>query len=403
MAQYIKQGNLFGRIGTGVGKGLAESLPKEIERGRLASGLKELGERKDQTPFQQFSALASVPGVTPQMLQSGTDLLRQQAYLNSLKNQYEGAGQTKGYVPSQEELSEPLKGEIPSLANPESTAQSYKEFIPPSKQQERQQAFDNFNKNPARYDYNFNNALSEVEASTGRNQEIQKAYQGQESTAVDKETKLKNALDNEKTRLDVNAVPPKAYQKFEERVLNSILPIKDGGEGLTQEQAIKKYSKQLDQANRNYLDLGSLSTWSPSDFNRRTNALQKEFASRGEQQMMMDQLVSEYGVSPMYAAHKAYPPDATLSKALKEIPNFVPDLIGAKQNAVNYQALKKDMGKTGSPLSVAYELQKKQRDPRPWLEYLDKNKDDLEVWQADQLTKNINRIDLKDMWLQAWE
>jgi hypothetical protein len=79
MAQYIKQGDIFGRVGTGIGQGLAEQIPKEIERGRLASGLKELGQQKDLTPFQQFASLSSIPGITPQMIQSGSELLRHQA------------------------------------------------------------------------------------------------------------------------------------------------------------------------------------------------------------------------------------------------------------------------------------------------------------------------------------
>lgn len=83
MAQKIKQGNIFGRIGSGLGKGLAEQIPKEIERSRLANGLKEIGEQQGQTPFQQFAALSGVPGITPQMIQSGAELLKQQGIRNA--------------------------------------------------------------------------------------------------------------------------------------------------------------------------------------------------------------------------------------------------------------------------------------------------------------------------------
>jgi hypothetical protein len=83
MAQLIKQGNIFGRIGTGIGKGLAEQAPKEIERSRLASGLKELGGKKELSPFEQFAELSSIPGVTPQMIESGSKLLREQGTRNA--------------------------------------------------------------------------------------------------------------------------------------------------------------------------------------------------------------------------------------------------------------------------------------------------------------------------------
>ena len=89
MAQYIKNANIWGRIGSGVGKGLAEQVPKEIERSRLASGLKAISEKKGLTPFQQFAEFASTPGITPQIIQSGSDLLKNQ----SIRDAYRGENQ----------------------------------------------------------------------------------------------------------------------------------------------------------------------------------------------------------------------------------------------------------------------------------------------------------------------
>lgn len=413
MAQEIKQASLFGRIGSGIGQGLAEQLPKEIEQGRLSSGLNKLAKQKGLNPMEAFAQLASIPGAAknPQLLQTAGDLYRQQAYLDSLKNQYEGGGPNGGkggYQPNEQEFQEPIKGEIPTLATPQATAESYKEYIPPTEQEERKDAFANFQKNPARYQYNFDNALKERKDITSRNQEIQKAYQGSEATATGKEEKVKTALKDEVKKLGLNNIPEKSYQKFEEKVLNSVLSKKDGGEGLTQEQAIKKHSKDLDQANRNYLDLNSLSPWSPKDFNRRVNALQKDFASRGEQQQMMDQLVKDYKISPTYAAHKAYPikkdevPTLNKLKVIEGAHGISGHII-PKMNDITYEKLKKEMGKTNSPLSIAYELEQGNQDPRGFLKYLDDHRDDLEVWQADQLTKNLNVFDLKDAWLRAFE
>lgn len=81
--QKISLGNIFGRVGSGIGQGLAEQVPKEIERNRLSSGLKELGERKNQTPFQQFSGLVGAAHEYPQVIQSGAELLKQQGIRNS--------------------------------------------------------------------------------------------------------------------------------------------------------------------------------------------------------------------------------------------------------------------------------------------------------------------------------
>jgi hypothetical protein len=89
--QKIKQGNIFGRIGSGLGQGLAEQLPKEVERYRLASGLEDISNQTDLTPFQKFARLASQPGSTPQIVDSGSRLLQQEARGKALSD-FQGQG-----------------------------------------------------------------------------------------------------------------------------------------------------------------------------------------------------------------------------------------------------------------------------------------------------------------------
>lgn len=87
MAQKISQGNIFGRIGTGIGQGLAEQVPKEIENYRLRTGLKSLADEADRgelSPSQYLARAAGTYGVTPQMIQSFSELAKQQ----NLKNAY---------------------------------------------------------------------------------------------------------------------------------------------------------------------------------------------------------------------------------------------------------------------------------------------------------------------------
>lgn len=411
MVQTIKQGNIFGRVGSGIGRGLAEQLPKEVERGRLQYGLQSLeneqanrqqNKQSPLTPFQQFTRYAALPGMTPQMQQTTGDLLRQQAYLDAVKNQYSGSGKDNGYSPTPEERDFRPKGEIPTLATPEDTTQSYKNYKPPTIQEQNANAHENFKKYPARYNFNFKEAQEEQNQITQRNRDIQQAHKDQEKTAVDKEAQIKQALSAEIDKLGLNSIPPKAKQKFEEKILQSMLPVSEEGQGLTQEQAVKQHSKEMDQADRNYKDLGSLSAWSPADFNRRANALQKEFASRGEQQQMMDQMISDYQVDPLYAAHKAYPIKNGEIKTLNKLPNAI-NAGGVNLNNSDYARMKKEMGKTHSPLSIAYELERKRQNPSAWLKYLDDHKDDLEVWQADQLNKNIDPFNLQSIWLRQWE
>lgn len=90
MAQKIKQANIFGRLGSALGQGLAESIPKETERLRLSEGLKSL-ESEDMsklTPLQRYNRYLSVPGVLdrPEVVRSLRDLSQveqtKQAYQN---------------------------------------------------------------------------------------------------------------------------------------------------------------------------------------------------------------------------------------------------------------------------------------------------------------------------------
>lgn len=95
MVQVIDQGgDLFGRIGRGFGQGLSEQLPKEVERYRLSSGLRNLEQESGNlTPLQQLTRLSSIPGITPQMVQSFGELAKIQNQRNAYRNRMEQSGQ----------------------------------------------------------------------------------------------------------------------------------------------------------------------------------------------------------------------------------------------------------------------------------------------------------------------
>lgn len=85
MSYQVKQGNIFGRIGTGIGKGLSEQVPKEIESNRLSKAFQDL---QGKTPTEQLTRLASIPGGLEKaapyipLLQQGN---QREAFLNSAR------------------------------------------------------------------------------------------------------------------------------------------------------------------------------------------------------------------------------------------------------------------------------------------------------------------------------
>jgi hypothetical protein len=61
MSYSVKPGNPLGRLGASIGRGLSEQVPQEIERTRLASGLKDLDANSSgMTPFQRLSKLSDI-------------------------------------------------------------------------------------------------------------------------------------------------------------------------------------------------------------------------------------------------------------------------------------------------------------------------------------------------------
>jgi len=98
MAQKISQGNVFGRIGQHFGNTLAEQFPKELERGRLASGLRQLEQEKNLSPMQFYTRAISLPGVTPQMVESLATLAKEQ----NIRQAYQGIGRKGEQRPAQE-------------------------------------------------------------------------------------------------------------------------------------------------------------------------------------------------------------------------------------------------------------------------------------------------------------
>lgn len=117
MAQQIKQGNIFGRVGSGVGRGLSETLPQEMNRGRLAEGLKRFeNDSPNLDPLQRLIRVGSIPGALehPEFIRSVTKLANQRQMGNTYSNLAGGgypnfSGQSDGGIPRQE----PELGMIP--------------------------------------------------------------------------------------------------------------------------------------------------------------------------------------------------------------------------------------------------------------------------------------------------
>ncbi len=95
------RGNVFGRLGASLGKGLSEQLPKEIERSRLASGLKDFeAGSQGLNPIQQYARLAAIPGMTPEHLYNLSPLLKQVSQRQAAPIQVPAGRQAQVEIPA---------------------------------------------------------------------------------------------------------------------------------------------------------------------------------------------------------------------------------------------------------------------------------------------------------------
>lgn len=161
MAQAIKQGDIFGRIGTGFGRGLAEQIPKEIDRNRLSSGLSAFEQdHQNLNPMQQLARLSAIPGVTPQTIQSFSELAKTNNQANAYRNlggysNRPGQGQpnTPGaYQPRNQQeadwLSSMGMGQNPQNTSQQLTGQQGTQLAPQGRQPSfGRQALENVNEN----------------------------------------------------------------------------------------------------------------------------------------------------------------------------------------------------------------------------------------------------------------
>lgn len=424
MAQYIKQGDLFGRVGSGIGKGLAEQLPEEITRGRLASGLKNLGEQKGQTPFQQFAHLSSIPGVTPQMIQSGSDLLRQQARGQALADFQSTQNQPKpSPFPQGREVGGGKAGApSPSITQERPLAEIQQGAIPPSKDEEFARAGQLYNESPERFGNDPQKALDFVAAETDRNQAINQAYQQKHENLNKIQDNVVNRLDNQYKKLSggKSRVPAELYSKIEDQAIQATKSKKEGGEGLTEQQAMKKYGDQLNDADRDFSKIDEIGNWAitlrpASSTLRSMKDIQNKMEKLGETDNFAKNLISRNKLSPKLAYAIAEPVSRVpqISSVIKGLPKLeavetiaeskVPPEVSIPKTleiAPNLAQLVKNNEKA-SPLAIAYELEKKGYDPETWLQYVTDHAKELNLRQR-QTEQSSTPINIVSPWNDWW-
>lgn len=423
MAQKISQGNIFGRIGSGVGQGLAEQIPKEVDRSRLSSGLEDLSKQKDLNPQEYLAKAVGIPGAMdrPALIQAFSDLARQQAF-SKMYSDAQGEKQ-KPYVPSPEDFkASPEIGAPPSITSKEGVQATIKPFIPPSYESMVREARDLMTKSPG---IQFDDAMGAVQSKYQQQQKINEAQIAQRKQEQDVQSTAEQELKNEISTLtggETGGIPGNVVSKIQDEALSAVRSGK-----MTEKEASKVYGKKALDIARQYADVDALGnftliTKSPKEVSSTLKGLEKKFSERGDQKNFAQKLVSDVGLSPPFAYSKAYPIEniPKLHSEMSKLPSLETSvgLFGERglktqpEDVIKNKSLEasKKLGplleKGASPLSVYHALEQKGYDPEVWKNYLIDNQDELDLTssQLDELTKSRGSFQgfMNDLWLKAF-
>lgn len=415
----IPQPSIFGRIGTGIGRGLSESLPKEIERGRLQQGLQELGNQQGLSPFQQFSGLSSLPGVTPQMIQSGTELLKHQAQAQAFsKKNAERPPKFPRIQPN--EMGQP-RSNIPSLTKSDVFEKTQQGYIPPTIEDRDLIAANAFDENPAFFENNPQNSIQWANEKIAQEEKIANAYKEKHSNLTKIQDNVVMRLENQFKKLNGGfpRVPADLYSKIEDKAIQDTKLIEDGGKGLTEQESMKKYGDELLEADRQFAKLDEVGNWGiifrPADESLRSlKAIQREMRNINQTDNMAKTLIAKNKFSPelAYAMSQPIYDVPKLNQFMKNIPpgnrtetlfETVYDIPGTLKIAPELAKFLSD--ENASPLAIAYELRKKGYDANTWLKYVVDHAKELNIKtkQTEQSETPLNTfVPLNDLWLKSF-
>ncbi len=384
MVQVISNpygGNVFGRLGAGIGKGISEELPKVVERERLASGLENLKNEKE--PLKQYAGLIRSGADASQVNQLFPLLQAQGARQEALQN-----------IPNR------ATSDMQSSNAPSASSGSYRLIGTPEAIRSEGARLSALN--PAQFP-TLESGVAEYEKRIA-NQEKQIARVDQRFQQVG-ETKLQKG--GKETYADVLGDLQNTFrQKAEDDVLSG---------RLSDTQAAEKYTKEMldfAKSRQNLKSIGGLSRFStkPSVNKENLSQVRKEYEKVGQLESFADDLMSYHGLTDPYANYLTYPVSSN-----KEINNEISKLkrerrfniFSETQERELADKFSKSIKSNDSPLAIALHLKEKGLDPRIFLNQFRKNYDQGKIpqmteRQARELEKQGNfSPSLGDLYLFA--
>lgn len=311
--QTIEMPTFAAQMGGNTGKALAEQLPKEVGKQRLAYALKDM-QGKNWSPLQQYQYLSSVGGASPQEIAQIAPLLQQsqtnQAQINRAKELGGGQPETSpnqpmptGQAPQNVQGNQPSKTQ-PTKGGPLSSGGRPVLDLQP--EEALQQAGKLKEKYPALYT-DFKDYVADVNASNKEKQNFQKSIEAEKGTI---KTAYEADLAKRLQVQDLSKAYPILSGAYQTKGLQNIY--KDLDSGMTEQEAFDKQAKddlELAKATELQHKLGGAWSLTEKPATRKTalkniRQIHKEHDTLGE---FRENLVSDQGLTRGLASEFAFP------------------------------------------------------------------------------------------------
>lgn len=383
-----QQGNIFGRIGKGIGEGLSKQIPQEVDRYRLSQGLNQLGQQKNQTPFQQASQALQIPGITPEMVNTLIPLLQQQNaqqdFLRNQSQQQQTGVQNQAQAAPQptQNIAQPRgaeKQELKTILTPESSALLQETVEPPSNDAINELAQNYLVTQPNRFRGDIDKARAQAESDLNRPFTKKLAEQ---QTALNQQG-LKDKFDNDFDKYLSSVIQKEGMGKFSDipgdMIQQSLAQAENdfASKKLSKEEAIRKYGNDLldfAKSKQNLKTMGAKDWWDTSykENLRALDNIRDQFKKHGRIEELQNLMESQLHLSPLNAAYLARPikDNKQLNNWVAKQPKYKGSYHGGIVAPIDDKIIQdavSNMNKEDSVLALSKAMQPKGYEPKEFL------------------------------------
>lgn len=423
-------GSIAGRIGKGLGQGLSEQIPKEVDRYRLSSGLKQLGKQdfSGKSPLEQMAAIYSIPGITPQMAEQAQQQIQNRNFFGSqpagagTPNQPNApAGAAAPAVPAQPSAQQQAQRNDVQDQVPVLNEKSSNYGIPLDREQIEAKAREVYSQNPNRFK-GYQDYIDYAQQQDDKRVVREHAFEERQADADNKfNTGVQEILQKQGNNIYSDLpgeISRNLKNKMKNRVDAGMSPARAADETLKEVLPLVRARNDIAQATGFFNRMGI----KPEETRRKIENGRDIYKNAGALRVFRDDLVAE-GMNDGFANYIAYPvkDHKEVNNYLSSVPKVKPkNIVGGTLEAGELgKSYKKEKSETqiaeevgklinnqDSILSIALSLKGRGYDPEAFVAEignLSRNGQlELNDRQKDELTKDARlRPNLMDAYLFA--